>query len=173
MFELRGVGTGCHILAADSFSTGKRYSARASLNVADANIESLQVSLLAPIRLTGRVRIEGGGALKSGSVVITFVSRTSQVTASGSPAEDGSLSMDNIVPESYEVSALLPDGYYLKSARVGNVDVLQSGLDLSEGEGGKLDVEISAAGGRVNGSVAEADDEPIPGARVVLVSEEE
>jgi hypothetical protein len=171
-FELAGVEPGCHILAADSFSMGKRYSARLSLNVADSNIESVRVNLLPPIRVTGRVHSESGSAPKAGKMIVTLVARSSSVTASGSPGEDGGLSIDNIVPETYEISATLPEGYFLKSARLGNVDALQSGVDVSQGESGKLDLEISATGGRVEGSVTEGD-QPSPGARVVLMPGDE
>jgi hypothetical protein len=173
VFELRGIGPGCHILAADSFNTGRRFSARLPLNVTNSNIDSLQLSLLPPRRLTGRVHTDSGSGPKLGPVIVNLESRSSQVTASGSPREDGSLSIDNIVPETYEISAILPEGYYLKSARFGSIDVLQAGLDLSQGDGGKLDLEISAAGGRIDGSVGDGDNQPGPGARVVLVPADE
>ena len=172
-FELRGIGAGCHLLAADSFGAGKRYSARLPLNVSDSNIESLQVNLLPPVHLIGRVRTDANSLPKHGGITISLVSRSSQVTATGSPADDGTLSMDNVVPETYEIGARLPEGYYLKSARFGNVDALQAGLDLSQGESGKLDLEISAAGGRIDGFAGESDDQPSPGARVVLLAEDE
>jgi hypothetical protein len=81
--------------------------------------------------------------------------------------------MENVVPETYEIGATLPEGYYLKSARFGNVDALQAGLDLTQGEAPRLDLEISSAGGRVDGSIGESDDQPSPGARVVLIAEDE
>lgn len=172
-FELVGVGPGCHILAADSFNAGKRYSARMTLNIGDAKIELLQVSLLPPIRLSGRLRTESGALPNTGPIFVNLESRSSEVTATGSPAEDGTLSIDNVVPETYEVSAMLPDGYYLKSARFGSIDVLQTGLDLGRGDPSRLDLEVSGDGGRIDGAVLEGDDQPTPGARVVLVPEDE
>lgn len=172
-FELIGIGPGCHILAADSFYAGKRYSARVTVNIGDANIESLQVSVLPPIRLIGRVHAESGGLPKTGPIFVNLESRSSMVTAAGRPTEDGNLIIDNVVPETYEISASLPQGYYLKSARFGSIDVLQTGLDLSRGDTNRLDLEISADGGRIDGLVGEGDDQPSPGARIVLVPEDE
>lgn len=172
-FELIGVGPGCHILAADSLYSGKRYSARMTVNIGDANLESLQVSLLPPIRLIGKVHAESGGLPKTAPIFVTLESRASFVTAAGRVAEDGTLSIDNVVPETYEINARLPEGYYLKSARFGSIDVLQTGLDLSRGDTSRLDLEIRADGGRVDGSVGEGDDQPSPGARIVLVPEDE
>ena len=172
-FELRGIGAGCHLLAADSFGVGRRYSARLPLNVADANIDSVQVNLLPPVRLIGRVHTDASALPKHGRIIISLAARSSQVTATGSPADDGTLNMDTVVPETYEIGAMLPEGYYLKSARFGNVDALQSGLDLTQGEGGKLDLEISSAGGRIDGFAGESEDQPAAGARVVLIAEDE
>jgi len=171
-FELIGVGPGCHILAADSFYAGKRYSARITVTVGEANIESLQVSLLPPIHVVGRIHTESGGLPKTGPIFVNLESRSSEVTATGSPAEDGTLNIDNVVPETYEISAALPEGYYLKSVRFGSIDVLQSGLDLSRGDASRLDMEISADGGRIDGSVGEAEDQPAPGARILLAEAE-
>jgi hypothetical protein len=91
------------------------------------------------------------------------------VTASGASAEDGSLLLNNIVPDTYELSVLLPDGYYLQSARFGGADVLESGLDLNRGAGSRLEIDISTAGGRVDGSVLDPHEQTVAGARVVLI----
>jgi hypothetical protein len=49
--------------------------------------------------------------------------------------------------------------------------VLQSGLDLSRGNHGRLDLEISGAGGSIEGSVIDEQDRPIAGAGVALILE--
>jgi protocatechuate 3,4-dioxygenase beta subunit len=59
----------------------------------------------------------------------------------------------------------------LKSAKCGEADVLRSGLDLSHGSNGPLELEIGADGGRIEGSVTDGEDRPIDGARVALIAD--
>lgn len=168
-FELRNLTPGCYMLAADSFSGGRRYSARLPVTVAGRNIEDVNLSLALPVQLSGRIRIEGAPDFPFKQVIVNLEARFSKLTAGGASSNDGSLLLNNIVPEIYELSVIVPDGYYLKSAKYGEADVLRAGLDLSHGASGRLEVEIGADGGRIEGSVADGDDRPIDGARVALI----
>lgn len=168
-FELRDVAPGCYILAADSFTSGRRFSARLPVDAGRSDIQDLRLNLLPPVQLAAQVHCDDAANPKPVRVVVNLDSRLSMVTASGASTEDGSLLLNNIVPETYQLSAVLPDGYYLKSARFDGVDVLESGLDLSRGAAGRLEMEISTAGGRVDGSVSDPREQPVAGARVVLI----
>jgi protocatechuate 3,4-dioxygenase beta subunit len=168
-FELRDLTPGCYILAADTFSAGRRYSARLPVNVAEANVEGVRLNLVPPVQLAGQVKVEGGGELQLPQITVNLEARFSKLTASGAPAENGSLLLNNIVPETYELNATIPDGFYLKSARFGESDVLQYGLDLSHPGDTRLELVVSGDGGRIDGSVTDDSDRPIPGARVALM----
>lgn len=169
-FELRDLAPGCYLLAADSFSSGLRYSARLLIDISDKTIEGVNLTLVPPIQLAGRVHGDGPEELKlAGPVVVNLESRVARLTASGVSGADGSLALSNIVPEHYELSVVVPANYYLKSAHFGDTDVLESGLDLTRGGNSKLDLEISDAGGRIDGIVAGKNEQPIPGASVVLI----
>jgi protocatechuate 3,4-dioxygenase beta subunit len=170
-FELHDLSPGCYILAADSFGGGIRYSARIPITVADQNIEDVKLSLVRPVQMTGRVRIEGTAEFPFRQVIVNLEARLSKLTASGAPSEDGNLLLNNIVPEIYELNVIVPDGYYLKSAKCGEADVLRSGLDLSHGANGPLELEIGADGGRIEGSVTDGEGRPIDGARVALIED--
>jgi protocatechuate 3,4-dioxygenase beta subunit len=171
-FELRDLTPGCYMLAADVFSGGKRYSARLPLTVAGQNIDGVNLSLALPVQLTGRVHIEGAADFPFRQVIVNLEARSSRLTAGGASSEDGSLLLNNIVPEVYELNVIVPEGYYLKSAKYGEADVLRFGLDLSHGATGRLDLEIGADGGRIEGSVADGDGRPIDGARVALIADD-
>jgi protocatechuate 3,4-dioxygenase beta subunit len=168
-FELRDLTPGCYVLAADSFGGGKRYSARLPVTVARQSIEDVKLSLRPPVQLAGRVRVEGTPDFPFREVIVNLEARSSKLTAGGVSSDDGVLQVNNIVPEVYELSAIVPDGYYLKSAKYGEADVLRSGLDLSNGTAGVLEMEIGTDGGRIEGSVADGDGRPIDGARVALM----
>jgi hypothetical protein len=171
-FELRDLTPGCYMLAADSFSGGKRYSARLPITLAGQNMEDVKLSLALPVQLTGRVRIEGAADFPFRKVVVNLEARFSKLTAGGASSAEGSLVLNNIVPEVYELSVVVPDGYYLKSAKYGEIDVLRSGLDLSHDASARLELEIGADGGGIEGSVADGDGRPIDGARVALIPED-
>jgi hypothetical protein len=170
-FTLRDLTPGCYVLAADLYAGGKRFSARLATSIGEANLDDVHLTLLPPVQLAGRIGKEDANELQLQRVVVNIQSRASKVTASGAASDDGHFLMNNIVPEIYDVSVVVPDGYYLKSARVGDADVMQAGLDMSHGGNGQLDLEISGAGGAVEGSVVDPHDHPIAGARVVLIPE--
>src|SRR4029077_11759840 len=131
---------------------------RLPVNVAEANVEGVRLNLVPPVQLAGRVKVEGGGELQLPQSTVNLEARFSKLTASGAPAENGSLLLNNIVPETYELNATIPDGFYLKSARFGESDVLQYGLDLSHPGDTRLELVVSGDGGRIDGSVADDSD---------------
>ena len=98
--------------------------------------------------------------------------RQSKLTASGASGEDGGLLLNNIVPEIYALNVMVPDGYYLKSAKYGETDVLRSALDLSNGASRQLELEIGTDGGRIDGSVTDGEGRQLDGARVALIPED-
>jgi hypothetical protein len=84
---------------------------------------------------------------------------------------DGSFSLENFTLDSYDVNVSgLPAGYYLKSGRLGNQDVLESGLTIAGGTA-KLDLVVSPSGGQVEGVVSDAKQQPAKAATVVLIPE--
>jgi hypothetical protein len=171
-FELRDLTPGCYILAADSFRAGKRYSARFPVAVTRQNIEDVKVRLVPPVQLSGRVRVEGAADFPFREVTVNLEARQSKLTASGASGEDGGLLLNNIVPEIYALNVMVPDGYYLKSAKYGETDVLRSALDLSNGASRQLELEIGTDGGRIDGSVTDGEGRQLDGARVALIPED-
>jgi hypothetical protein len=168
-FELRDLTPGCYLIGADSFTAGKRYSARLPVTLAGKSLEDLNLRLALPVQLSGRIRAEGAPAFPFRQVIVNLEARGSRLTAGGAASSDGGLRLDNIVPHIYELSATVPDGYYVKSAQYGAVDVLRFGLDLRQGAAGQLEIDIGTDGGRIEGLVADGAERPVDGARVVLI----
>jgi len=78
--------------------------------------------------------------------------------------------LSNIAAAHYQLHIFgLPDDYYIKSARVGDKDVLESGLDGARAGTGPFEVVVSSLGGQVEGVVLNAEQQPAAGAAVVLV----
>jgi hypothetical protein len=61
----------------------------------------------------------------------------------------------------------LPTGFYLKSARLDGIDVLNGPAVFANGS--KLDLVISSRGGRIQGEVSDGRSAPMPNVQVVLV----
>ena len=67
----------------------------------------------------------------------------------------------------------LPDGFYAKSIKWGDTDVLANGLDLTKGVTDLLDVFLSPNAALISGVVQNPNtSQPAPGAMVVLVPQE-
>lgn len=173
-FELHGVLPGSYVLAADWFEERKRLSARKRIEVGAADLEEINLVLAPGGEVTGRIQVEGTAELALGRMHLNLVPMGESLTMGGMGArinKDGSFKLDNAAPERYSVIlAPLPENCYLKSVRVGEEEALETGLDLSRGGSvGPVTVVVSANGGQVEGVGVGQDQQPAPGATVVLV----
>jgi hypothetical protein len=88
------------------------------------------------------------------------------------PHADGGFEVLGVSPGEFSVGPLtgLPSGFYIKSARFNNQDVLSQPLRFSGGVGGALEIVISSKAGQLEGT-ATSNRAATAGARVVLVPE--
>lgn len=171
-FEIKSVVPGNYYVVAAKRMEGRYSQARLPVDVHENDIENLVLEFGAPGELKGQVRVEGG-ALEASNQTTVWLEGESGMGAAGRIRPDGSFSVTDVEPTHYRVNVFgFGDRYYLKSARVGDQDVLDSGLDFSRGVAGSLEVTLSANGGQVEGVVLNAQDQPEPGASVVLVPNE-
>ena len=67
----------------------------------------------------------------------------------------------------------LPEGFYLKSVRSANLDVMADGLEITAGSPAPLDVVVSSKAGQVSGTVLDPrTQKPAVAIMVVLVPQE-
>ena len=138
--------------------------------VTDEDVTGLRLRVEPGIVVTGRVTAEGDG---------NKLPSESSILLSGGPwnwgtriLEDGTFRIV-MPPERYSLTfdPPAPGGWFLKSARVGDQDVLLRGLDLTASGPVTVDVVVSAESGNVDGVIVDADEKPVPAATVVLVPE--
>jgi hypothetical protein len=88
--------------------------------------------------------------------------------------EDGSFLLDDVGADRYTVSVNgLPEGFYLKSVRSANLDVLADGLEVGGASPAPLDVVLSPRAGQVSGTVLDGKTQKAAaGMTVVLVPQE-
>jgi hypothetical protein len=172
-FEIRGVAPGSYLLTAFQSDRQRRFFARQPIDVGGSAIEGINLVLGPGLELSGRLRFEGGEGKLDGLRVL-LESLHGNFGGGGGAAQvkpDGTFTFQNLAADEYRFSVLaLAEDCYVKAARLGGGDVLESGVDLSRGDvPGALDVLLSAAGGRVEGTVLKDNQQPASGAAVVLV----
>ena len=170
-FELQA-SPGSYFLTAASTVGGQHYSASLPIQVGAADLEGIELHLLPPIEIAGQIRIEGKTSAKLSRLNIALESggRRTQSMASLGPKEDGSFVLQGLEPSVYQVSAEAPEDLYLKAVRWGDRDVMQAGLDLTQGAAeSRLVVVMSANGGQIDGVVEDDQSAPAVEATVTLV----
>ena len=169
-FEIRGVPPGSYDLSA-MWNDGKRQLyGRVPVEVDNANLEGVTLVLDNPNTLVGRFRVEGSDQFDFTRLGLWLLPIGSTMVG-GSPQvkADGTFVVENVYDGSYRLRISgFPEQYYVKSARVGGSDVLESGLTISRSQPpAHLEIALSSDGGRVDGSVLQ-EQQPVSGALVVL-----
>ncbi|MGE5570722.1 MAG: carboxypeptidase regulatory-like domain-containing protein [Rhodospirillales bacterium] len=172
-FVIRGVAPGSYVLTAFRADRQRRLFGRLPLEVGASSIDNVQLVLLPGLEVTGRVRFEEGTG-KMETLRVLLDSLSGSIGGSGGSVAvkpDGSFVLQNMAADEYRISVLgLTEDCYLKAARVGGMNVLDRSLDLTRGDvPGPIELLVSEAGGRVEGTVLKDDQQPAAGATVVLV----
>jgi hypothetical protein len=174
-FELRYVSPGSYILMADHISDGKRLSARVPIEAGDSNLSKIELTLLPGSEIAGRFVMEGNADSSTPRFAITL--QSADVFMMGSVGtqvkDDLSFKLSNVTPLAYTVNVGgLPQGYYLKSVRIGDQDVTDKDLDFTQAiPAGEMVVTLSSNGGQIDGTVQNQNSEAAIGAFVTLVPE--
>jgi hypothetical protein len=186
-FDLIGVIPGAYdLIALANGSAGRgagsaetdRAFAYLRLDVGESDIDNLTVQLTPGLTVRGRVHVEAAAGLPPldpADVRVTLVADRIRYGVSASPASvapDGSFRIDGLPPNDYrvELSGLEPAAY-LKEARLGTDDVLDSGMRILNDPMGELSLLVAQDSGTVSASVVDALNAPVRGVRTVLVPE--
>jgi hypothetical protein len=186
-FTLQGVTPGSYTLVAEVSDRRDRFGSNApsgmlrgrlAVDVAGRNVERLVVPVRPGVRIEGRLQAEDKAEMDLSSVRISLRSQEPMTAMGGGGRsdrvnEDGSFTLAAVTQGAYEVMLTgAPEDAYLKAARLGNQEVLNAGLDLTNASAaGVLDLTLSTKGGRVDGAVVNAEGQPAVGAQVVLLPE--
>ncbi len=172
-FELRDLPPGSYFLIAQwQEEGGEGRVVKQPVDLGNSNVDDLSVPLSAGMELKGQVRVDGTGDVNFGNVSVSLDPQDPMPIgrAGARVKDDGSFAFDSVNADNYRVTVRgLPQNFYVKSVRMGDVDGLDAGLDLTRGSTGVLDIVISPNGGQVEGTVADPKGQMSPGATVVLV----
>jgi protocatechuate 3,4-dioxygenase beta subunit len=176
-FDVTDVRPGAYTLSAQAQQDKTSYSAHQQLEVSGSHIENVVLNLSPGSEMEGQLRFEGQKPPSLTEIQIQLddpePSRTRfGATPGGEVREDGSFTLSHVGSEIYRVRAHgLAAGYYLKSVRIGDDELKETGIDTTRGATGPLLLTISDKAGQIEGVVLNAKQKPTAGAAVVLVPE--
>jgi protocatechuate 3,4-dioxygenase beta subunit len=177
-FVISSVTPGSYILTASINEDGKMMSARIPVEIGNSSLEDITLQPAPGLEINGRVTIEGQAPeAKITNMRIYLQPRTPLMFGPGAQGgqvrDDNTFTLTNVQPEIYDVRTFgAPDGSYIKSIRVGDADVIDSGLDIATGAApGEMSVVIAMSAGQITGAVQNEKLEPAAGATVVLIPE--
>jgi hypothetical protein len=170
-FEIRGVPPGPYNLSA-FWNDGKRQLyGRVPVEVSNSNLEGVTLVLASPMALAGRIRVEGSNQFDLTRLGLWLQPIDDTMGVGGGQVKgDGTFVMENVYDGNYRLRIVgFPEEYYVKSAREGGSEVLESGMTVNRSQPpARLEIVLSRDGGRVDGSVLQ-EQRPVGGAWVVLV----
>ena len=163
---------------ADIFSESimaDRRVVQVAADVTGSDVDGLMITVAAGASIRGRLRVEGQTLAALGNLDRLQVTLRPATTGTSSNrhrpvSADGVFRLDNVSPGEYFATVQpLPEGYYVKEARLDQLDALQQPLVISGPVSGTLDVVLSRAAGRIEGTVTDSRGQGVPGVQAVLV----
>ena len=176
-FDIAEIGPGAYSVTAFLQDGKTSYSARQQVDVGASNIEDLILNLSEGAELSGQLRFEGRTPPGMAGISIALESPAEFGFRFGAAPyaqvkDDGTFVVSHLASEVYQVRLRwLPDGYYLKSVRIGDDELKEVGIDATREIGGPLLLTVSSNAGQIEGLVTNAKEQPVPGVTVVLVPE--
>ncbi|MFN7920265.1 MAG: carboxypeptidase regulatory-like domain-containing protein [Bryobacteraceae bacterium] len=159
-FEIRRVRPGLYTVNVQVQDQESRLSGRADVDVVDGDAGNVSVILQAGFEVKGTVRVEGGGSAKLDECRVSLTPKVQGGFlyfggGGGAIKDDGSFALRDIRQGKYTVRLYkMPDGHYLKSARMGPADAMADDFEI--GGPGELELVLSSKAAKVEGSVTNA-----------------
>jgi hypothetical protein len=169
-FEMKNIVAGTYILSATTPSGDQ--SGFSMIAVADNDYTKADVLLSTGVPINGRFFAETPTPIDLRSTTVGLVPRES-VFPSPEPAmvqPDGSFALAQIQSGNYMLRvAGLPEGFYVKSTRYLDRDVLESDVQVESEAAGTVSVLLGSDGAQLTGTVVDDGSRPLARSTIVLV----
>jgi hypothetical protein len=174
-FRFDGVTAGSYILSAYP-AQGRTTNVRQLLEVGETDLDGLRVTLKSATDLRGRIRFEGDRQVRLAGLRV-FLSPTDETmlltrdSGRATIEADGSFVFHSVADGQYAIEiGNLPEDCFLKAVNLGDRPVAAGELNINESSAASaLELVVSAAGGRVDGSLTDEKQRPAANVTVVLV----
>jgi protocatechuate 3,4-dioxygenase beta subunit len=172
-FEIPDVSPGSYLLTALWFDEGKTYEARVSVDVGNADVEGVAVTVAQGANINGRIIWDGRPALEKDELTVFASAVDSNLVFGYDGArvnQANSFTLTNIGEGTYraDVGGQSKD-CYLKDVQYGGSGALEDGFTVGRGSPASLEITISPRGARVQGTVSDEGGLPAVGVWVALV----
>lgn len=183
-FEITNVLPGAYHLVALQAQQRPVALGRLAVDVTNGDVEGLVLQVGEPVEVAGHVRVEGQDTVSLERVRVALAvvdgigfgasGDMGFMTSNASVKPDGSFRIEAAPRDRFYLNfSGLPENTYVRSVRVGNTEVLDQGLDLSQaGSPVRVEVILSAQASTVEGVVME-DGKPALGGWVMLLPDPE
>jgi hypothetical protein len=181
-FELKGVPRGSYVLVAEKptqSQNDKPMWGQTNVRVGDVDLKNVEVAIRRGVEVSGRILVDGKANVDLTRLTgVLEPARDSTVrefmpaVENASVKPDGSFVFQDVPEGNYRISFFpVPAGFYLKAPQ--SPDVLVTGVTVTRGQPVQaLDLALSSGVARLEGTVMK-DQQPSPGATVVLVPDSE
>jgi hypothetical protein len=146
------------------------------IELTDTSLDGVDVRAYPGEDIHGVLEMADGGKLPGHDLRVMLYGRIRVPVrpSIGDVKADGSVVLNDVTPGTYDVQVMgLPENYFVKTARMGTVDVLENGVKIGGGgSGGTLVLRLSAAAADIEGGVEDADGKPACSGDVVLIPED-
>ena len=158
-FEFGAVPRGRVSLVASGINPEGRALATRHVVEVDGPVENLELAINPPFSVQGRLRVEDGAIPPELKVSLATQDALTDVRLARSTGvgADGGFTFPDVNADRYFVSATgLPDGYFVKSIRLGKVNVREDGAEFTQKLEQPLEIVLSAKAATIRGSVTGA-----------------
>lgn len=172
-FELGGATPGAYEIAVTTSNGIMRILGRAPVDIARDNVENIVLAVVPAISLRGQIRVDGKfeGSF-SGTRILLNTENLMFNNPNATADEKGAFTIENASPEKYRpILNGLPQGLWLKSIQSGGNEIIDSGLDLSSGASGPIEIILGVGTGTLTGTVMDAKQQPAGGIFITLLPE--
>jgi protocatechuate 3,4-dioxygenase beta subunit len=173
-FEIASVLPGSYTLSAYWFEDGRRYQARQSLEVGNADLEGANLVIVPGMQINGRIVWDGKPSMDRDELLVSIAPADSRMSFNAFARVLGNFFvLKDVFEGTYRlsVSGQSKDSY-VKSIRYASNDALEGGFTVGRGTQSSLEITLSSRGARVQGAVTDEDKLPVTGVWVVLVPDE-
>src|ERR1700761_6302316 len=135
-----------------------RLLARQDVDVGANDVNGIVLTVIPLMTLSGRVTIEDQQNANLSGIRVTLMPMASAPVGGFQTVAvqgDGTFTLENVAPGEFSVRVVgTPSGTYLKSVLYNRQDVTLTGIDLTQGGSGEIDVVLRTGAGEVDGAIS-------------------